>query len=115
MHRQGTRSQYAPCPAAILMMAIERCLNMNTSELQQLKMAWIAAKEAGDTNTQVILLRDHPEAQAALIEFIAAYAATGVTGAGPEETTLLPLTLRAGQTALGRVFDQQVAAADLQE
>lgn len=91
------------------------CQDMNTSDLQQLKMAWIAAKETGDTNTQVGLLRDHPEAQAALIEFIAAYAATGVTGAGPEETTLLPLTLRAGQTALARVFDKQVAAADLQE
>ncbi len=88
---------------------------MNTSELQQLKMAWIAAKEAGDTNTQVILLRDHPEVQAALIEFIAAYAATQVAGTDLEETTLLPLTLRASQTALERVFDKQVMAANLQE
>ena len=88
---------------------------MNTSELQQLKMAWIAAKEAGDTNAQVKLLRDHPEAQTALIEFIASYAATGVTGADQQETILLPLTLRAGQTALERVFDKQVVAADLQE
>lgn len=88
---------------------------MNTSELQQLKMAWIAAKEAGDTNIQVSLLRDHPEAQAALIEFIAAYAATEVAGADLEETTLLPLTLRASQTALDRVFDKQVMAANLQE
>ncbi len=88
---------------------------MNTSELQQLKMAWIAAKEAGDTKTQVSLLQDHPEAQAALIEFIAAYAATEVTGANMQETTLLPLTLRASRTALERVFDRHVAAANIQE
>ena len=93
----------------------ERRQDMNTSELQQLKMAWIAAKEAGDTNIQVSLLRDHPEVQAALIEFIAAYAATEVAGADLEETTLLPLTLRASQTALERVFDKQVMAANLQE
>lgn len=91
---------------------------MNTSELQQLqqlKMAWIAAKEAGDTDTQVSLLRDHPDAQAALIEFIAAYGATEVSGADLEEATLLPLTKRAGQTALERVFGKQVVAANLQE
>ena len=88
---------------------------MNTSELQQLKMAWIAAKEAGDTNTQVNLLREHPEAQAALIEFIAAYAATAVAGADTEHTSLLPLTQRASQAALERVFDKQVVAANLQE
>ena len=51
---------------------------MKTHELQQLKMAWIAAKEAGDTHTQVRLLHDHPEAQADLIDFIAAYAATDI-------------------------------------
>ena len=91
---------------------------MNTSELQQLqqlKMAWIAAKEAGDTDTQVSLLRDHPDAQAALIEFIAAYGATEVSAADLEEATLLPLTKRAGQTALERVFGKQVVAANLQE
>lgn len=88
---------------------------MNTSELQQLKMAWIAAKEAGDTDTQVSLLRDHPEVQAALIEFIAAYAATEVSGADLQEAALLPLTGRASQTALERVFGKQVVAANLQE
>jgi transcriptional regulator with XRE-family HTH domain len=88
---------------------------MNTTELQQLKMAWIAAKEAGDTDTQVSLLRDHPEVQAALIEFIAAYAATEVSGAGLQEAALLPLTERASQTALERVFGKQVVAANLQE
>lgn len=88
---------------------------MNTSELQQLKMAWIAAKEAGDTDTQVSLLRDHPEVQAALIEFIAAYAATEISGADLQEAALLPLTERASQTALERVFGKQVVAANLQE
>ena len=91
---------------------------MNTSELQQLqqlKMAWIAAKEAGDTDTQVSLLRDHPEVQAALIEFIAAYAATEVSGADLQGAALLPLTGRASQTALERVFGKQVVAANLQE
>ncbi len=35
-------------------------------ELQQLKMAWLAAREAGDTQTQVALLRDHPEASGSI-------------------------------------------------
>jgi transcriptional regulator with XRE-family HTH domain len=88
---------------------------MNTHELQQLKMAWIAAKEAGDTHTQVRLLHDHPEAQADLIDFIAAYAATDIAEA---DVPLLPLTQRAAQTALERVFDKQTAtttAANLQQ
>ena len=38
---------------------------MNTSELQQLKMAWLAAEEAGDKQAQVALLRDHPDVQEA--------------------------------------------------
>ena len=57
---------------------------MNTPELQQLKMAWLAAKEAGDTQTQMRLLHDYPEQQSELIDFIAAYAATDGT-----ETILL--------------------------
>src|SRR5437868_15117985 len=103
MHRQGTRCLCTFGAAAVLMMVIERRLHMNTSELQQLKMAWIAAKEAGDTNTQVNLLREHPEAQAALIEFIAGYAASEVGGADIEHASLLPLTLLASQVALERV------------
>ena len=73
---------------------------MNTSELQQLKMAWLAAEEAGDKQTQVALLRDHPGVQDVLIDFIAAYHVT----APVEETTVLPLTRRAYATALERVF-----------
>jgi transcriptional regulator with XRE-family HTH domain len=87
---------------------------MDTQALQQLKMAWIAAKEAGDTQAQVALLRDHPEAQDALVTFIAAYRATEIDDAA-EGTELLPLTMRALQTAMGRVFPPQVMAANLLE
>ena len=77
---------------------------MNTSELQHLKMAWLAAKDAGDTTTQIQLLRDHPDEQDALIDFIAAYHAMG-GGEGVDETTpLLTGTRQALQTALDRVF-----------
>ena len=72
----------------------------NISELQALKMAWLAAKETGDTQTQLRLLRDHPIEQADLITFIAAYAATE----GQNEEQPLVLTQRAMQTALERVF-----------
>ena len=72
----------------------------NTSELQALKMAWLAAKEAGDTQAQLRLLRDHPNEQADLITFIAAYAATE----GQNEEQPLMLTQRAMQSALERVF-----------
>jgi transcriptional regulator with XRE-family HTH domain len=89
---------------------------MNRSELQQLKMAWITAKEINDTHTQVTLLRDHPEAQADLIDFIAAYSATNIDAAETEEqTSLLPLIQRASQAALERVFAPQPVAANLQQ
>jgi transcriptional regulator with XRE-family HTH domain len=88
---------------------------MNTSELQQLKMAWITAKEKGDIETQVTLLRDHPEAQAALIDFITAYHATTMDETDATENSLLPLTQRASQVALERVFDRQAVAASLQQ
>ncbi len=72
----------------------------STSKLQALKMAWLAAKEAGDTQAQLRLLRDYPSEQADLITFIAAYAATE----GQNEEHPLVLTQRAMQTALERVF-----------
>lgn len=84
---------------------------MNTSELQQLKMAWLAAQEAGDKQAQFALLRDHPDAQDALIDFIAAYHIT----APVEEASVLPLTRRASATALERVFGEAVVAANLKE
>lgn len=80
---------------------------MNTSELQQIKMAWLAAEEAGDTLTKLALLRDHPDLQDQLIDFIAAYRVTAPVGAEPE---ILPLTRRAMQSALARVFVPQTVA-----
>ncbi len=89
---------------------------MNTPELQQLKMAWLAAKEAGDTQTQLSLLRSYPGEQAALIDFIAAYHATaGISLDEEQNSTLSELTQRACQTALERVFAPQLAVASLLE
>src|SRR5579875_438017 len=84
---------------------------MNTSELQQLKMAWLAAEEKGDKQAQLALLRDHPEAQDALIDFIAAYHVT----APSQEDGVLPLTQRAYATAMERVFGDAQVAANLKE
>jgi hypothetical protein len=91
---------------------------MNTYDLQQLKMAWIAAKEAGDTQAQVTLLRDHPAAQAELSNFIAAYHATDVAeldAMSSLQPALLPMLQRARQTALERVFTPQPQLTTLQE
>ena len=81
---------------------------MNTHELQQIKIAWLAAEEAGDKQAQFALLRDHPDAQDALIDFIAAYHITDPAGS---EAVLLPLTQRAYQSALERVFNDQATVA----
>ncbi len=83
---------------------------MNTSELQRLKMAWLAAKEAGDTSTQFSLLRDHPGEQAALIDFIAAYHATVGIQLEEEQSNISALTQRAYQRALERVFEPRAAS-----
>ncbi len=92
---------------------------MNTSELQHLKMAWLAAKDAGDITTQVRLLRDHPDEQDALIDFIAAYHAMGGGEAVDETAPLLTNTEQALQKALNRVFatetQPQVSFATLSE
>jgi transcriptional regulator with XRE-family HTH domain len=88
---------------------------MNSNELQQIKLAWLAAEEAGDTQSKLTLLRDHPDLQEALIDFIAAYHITSPAGAEPE---VLPLSRRATQSALKRVFAPQpvaVPAASLRE
>ena len=81
---------------------------MNNHELQAIKMAWLAAEEAGDMRAKLALLRDHPDLQDSLIDFIAAYHVTSPAGAEPE---ILPLTHRATQSALARVFAPQKAAA----
>src|SRR5581483_1197711 len=93
----------------------ERETSMNSKQLQQIKMAWLAAEEAGDTQTKLALLRDHPDLQDALIDFAAAYHVTSPAGAEPE---ILPLSRRAMQSALKRVFEAQqvaVAAGNLRE
>ncbi len=88
---------------------------MNSKQLQQIKMAWLAAEEAGDMQTKLALLRDHPDLQEALIDFAAAYHITSPAGAEPE---ILPLSRRAMQSALQRVFEPQqvaVTASNLRE
>ncbi|HTK06772.1 MAG TPA: helix-turn-helix transcriptional regulator [Ktedonobacteraceae bacterium] len=85
---------------------------MNTPELQSLKMAWLAAAEAGDTLGQQRILRDHPAEQEALIDFIAGYHATVGTDLA-DEVTPLPLTQRAFQRALERTFVPQLALSTL--
>lgn len=85
-------------------------MHMDKNELQQIKMAWLAAEETGDKQAQLALLRDHPEAQDALIDFIAAYHITDPAGPDLQESALLPLTRRAYQTAMERVFGSKVPA-----
>jgi transcriptional regulator with XRE-family HTH domain len=80
---------------------------MNTSELQHLKMAWLAAEDAGDTTAQLQLLRNHPGEQDELVDFIAAYHAIGGNEAIDETAPLLASTQHALQTALHRVFEVQ--------
>ena len=81
---------------------------MKNNELLQIKLAWLAAEEAGDTRAKLALLRDHPDLQDALIDFVAAYHVTSQAGAEPE---ILPLTLRATRSALERVFAPQTVTA----
>lgn len=84
---------------------------MNEHELQHLKIAWLRAEENGDRAAQVALLRDYPDAQDELTDFIAAYHIIGTAPA--ESETLSPLTERAAQTAMQRVFGSPLASADL--
>src|SRR5690242_4062742 len=84
---------------------------MNEHDLQHLKIAWLRAEENGDRAAQVALLRDYPDAQDELTDFIAAYHIIGTAPA--ESETLSPLTERAAQTAMQRVFGSPLASADL--
>ncbi len=88
---------------------------MSTFELENLKMAWLAAKEAGDTQTQQRLLQEHPTEQDALIDFIAGYYATGGDEKIDQDTPLLTLTQHALASALDRVFESQASFATLGE
>src|SRR5215469_2169810 len=84
-------------------------MDMDNNELRQIQIAWLDAEEVGDKQAQIALLRDHPEAQDALIDFIAAYRITEPGVTGTQQADLLPLTQRAYASALERVFSSQVA------
>lgn len=88
---------------------------MNNDELQQLKMSWLAAKEAGDKERQLALLRDHPDAQESLIDFIAAYHITEPGEENAQQVEILPLTQRAFATTLDRVFSPSMAQRGLRQ
>lgn len=88
---------------------------MNNDELQQVKMAWLAAEEAGDKERQLALLRDHPDSQESLIDFIAAYHITEPGEEHVEQVELLPLTQRAMATTLERVFSPSMAQEGLRQ
>ncbi len=83
---------------------------MNTHDLQQLKLAWLAAQEAGDAHVQHQLLLDHPQQQQELIDFIATYYASGGVTLDIQDEQSSALTVmaqRATQAALVRVFAAQ--------
>jgi transcriptional regulator with XRE-family HTH domain len=86
---------------------------MDNNELQYIKMAWLAAEESGNKQRQLALLRDHLEAQEALIDFIAAYRITNPDEPDTQQPLLLALTQRAYATALKRVFGPSLRPADL--
>lgn len=93
---------------------------MNKQELQQIKRAWVAAEESGNTQEQTLLicrLNDHPDAQTDLIDFIAGYRATEISEPALEidYDDLLPLTQRATQSAFTRVFGTRIEAHSLVE
>lgn len=89
---------------------------MNTQDIQHVKMAWLAAEEAGDKQAQMALLRDNPDHQDELVNFIAAYRVTGPEKAEAQQA-ILPVAQRAFQVALGRLFGEQAkqAVANLRE
>ncbi|HWZ19852.1 MAG TPA: helix-turn-helix transcriptional regulator [Ktedonobacteraceae bacterium] len=88
---------------------------MNNDNVQHLKMAWLAAEEAGDKERQLALLRDHPDAQESLIDFIAAYRITESREENAQQVEILPLTQRAFATTLDRVFTPLVARGGLRK
>ena len=76
---------------------------MNNDKLQQLKMAWLAAEDAGDKERQLALLRDHPNEQESLIDFIAAYHITEPGEENVQQVEILPLTQHAFTSTLEQV------------
>ena len=88
---------------------------MNNDELQQLKMAWLAAEDAGDKERQLALLRDHPNEQESLIDFIAAYHITEPGEENVQQVEILPLTQRAFASTLERVFSPSMVQGGLRQ
>ncbi|HEY6540032.1 MAG TPA: helix-turn-helix transcriptional regulator [Ktedonobacteraceae bacterium] len=84
---------------------------MNEQELQHLKMAWLRAEDSGDRGAQIALLRDYPDTQDELTDFIAAFHI--IETAPAESEALSPRTERAAQSAMQRVFGSPLANADL--
>lgn len=88
---------------------------MNDDNVQHVKMAWLAAEEVGDREKQLELLRDHPDAQEQLIDFIAAYRITETREENALQVEILPLTQRAFETTLERVFHPSLAQGGLRQ
>jgi len=88
---------------------------MNTSNIQQLKMAWLAAKEAGNAQEQMRLMQEHPTELSELSEFIAAYYASGSGTSIEQDEPLLPMAQRAYQRALDRVFPAFATLTELRK
>jgi hypothetical protein len=86
---------------------------MHDDTLQQLKMAWLAAEEAGDKEQQIAILRDHPTMQDALIDFIAAYRAVEPEDEGTQNTEILRVTQRGFTIALERIFQPSTVEGGL--
>lgn len=88
---------------------------MFNDELQQLKMAWLAAEDAGDKEQQIALLRDHPTMQEALIDFIAAYRAADPDEDDSQNTEILMVTQHGFTIALDRVFQYSSVEGGLRQ
>jgi transcriptional regulator with XRE-family HTH domain len=94
---------------------------MTKEELQRLKIAWLAARDAGDAQQQLHILQDHPDYQNDLIDFIAAYHASGGAQADVAEIVeeqnpaLELLTQRALRRAMQRVFSPSLTVKTLAE
>jgi len=78
-------------------------------------MAWLAAEEAGDKDRQLALLRDYPDAQEPLIDFIAAYHITEPGEENAQQVEILPLTQLALATTLERIFSPSMAQDGLRQ
>jgi hypothetical protein len=88
---------------------------MNNDELREVKMAWLAAEDAGDKEKQLALLSDHPNVQESLIDFIAAYHITEPSEENRQQVEILPLTQRAIASTLERVFSTSMVQGDLRQ